>query len=363
MTQNINVGRIFIKGIVIFLLVEFALLSSWPDISALNVYALLRIKRERFPFSTQAPADAALDVGNLDAMFASHIVSEPKKPNEYRIFILGDSSVWGIRMNTQQTLSEQINKLNLTCNNKFAKSYNLSFPLSSASKDLMILDKAMAYQPDLIIWFVTLNTLSPKARLNNILIAQNPVEFYQLGKQYNFLPRKYKPPTLLDYVSEKQRSLFHLFQYQAYSLVQLATGKDQIQFPLAPTRPTELSNNINFDGLRPPVLSLSNISLDQIQDFYERVGNTPILLVNEPILIMNKIPNSDVRYNEYYPRWIYDQYRFYLADAASQNKWNYLDLWNFLSPDFFTNTPLHISPNGEYQLAKKLAPAIQKLCP
>lgn len=363
MFNSIRPWHIIIKSGILFVLFETVLCFSNINFGAINLYAPLGLLRKRFPVSSQAPYDAALNVGNLDTMFASHVVSKPKKPNEFRIFVLGDSSVWGVRMDTQQTLTEQINRLDLACGNKTPISYNLSFPLSSASKDLMILDKAMSYQPDLIIWFITWNTLSPKARLNNILITQNPAEFYQLGKQYDFLPPKYQASNFMDNIVTRQRTLFHVIQYQAYSIVQLATGRDQIQFPLGATRPAELSNNISFDGLKPPLLPESSISLDQVRDFYKRAENTPVILVNEPILILNDIPNSDIRYNEYYPRWIYDQYRLYLNKAASQNNWDYLDLWNFLTPDYFTNTPLHVSPDGEYQLAEKITPAIQEFCP
>jgi lysophospholipase L1-like esterase len=81
------------------------------------------------------------------------------------------------------------------------------------------------------------------------------------------------------------------------------------------------------------------------------------------MLILNGIPNTDIRYNSYYPRWVYDQYRQYLDEAADQNGWDYLDLWNMFPPNYFTDTPLHLKPEGERQLAEALVPAIQKFCP
>ncbi len=119
---------------------------------------------------------------------------------------------------------------------------------------------------------------------------------------------------------------------------------------------------MTFDGLKPPTLSASQISLDQVKNFYQLAGNIPVLLVNEPMLVVSDKPNSDIRYNEYFPRWIYDQYRQYLGEAALQNKWDYLDLWNIFSPGYFANTPLHLLAEGEHQLAEILAPSIQNTC-
>lgn len=362
MIQNINAGRIFIKGIVIFLLAEFVFLSFRPDISLLNVYGALGIKRQRFPTSTHAPADAALDVGNLDAMFASHIVSQPKADNEFRVLLLGDSAMWGFLLQPEQALSGQINALNLTCGNKKVQVYNLSYPRSSATKDLMILDKAMKYKPDLIIWPVTLYTLMPKTRIDHWLIGQNPEELYSLDARFHFLPKNYPPESLSDKILGPQRELFRVLRYQLYSVVNLATGIDQIQTTYDNV-PAELPSDLKFEGMNPPTVTPQQISIDEVQDFYLLAKNVPIILVNEPIQIVKDVPNSDIYYNFYYPRWVYDQYHQILGVAAAQNGWNYLDLWDKFTSDYYTNTPLHLNPEGERQLAEMLAPSIQKACP
>lgn len=363
MQNTVNPWRVLLKGVLLFLAFEYALLSLHPDLGFLNAYAALDLQRERFPISTLSPVDDALDVGNLDAMFASHIVSRPKDPNEYRVLVLGDSAVWGIGLKPEQTLPDQLDALGLTCGDKKMRFYNLSFPRSSATKDLMILDKAMQYQPDMIVWLITWYTLMPKTRVDHWLVVQNPAEFYKLGRRFDFLPKEdSRPPTLADQILAQQRALFRVARYQLYSLIQLATGLDQIPGP-PEVLPAELSSDIVFERLKPPTLKKSDVSLDQIQDFYQLAGNTPVLLINEPMLVLSGIPNSDVRYNDYYPRWVYDQYRQYLGEVAAQNGWDYLDLWNIYPPDHYTDTPLHLTPDGERQFAQDLAPAIQKVCP
>lgn len=276
--------------------------------------------------------------------------------------MLGDSAVWGIGLTPQQTFPGQLDSLRLQCGNKQVHVYNLSYPRSSTTKDLMILDKAMQYQPDMIIWLVTWYTLMPKTREDHWLITQNPEEFYKLGSQFHFLPKDFQAPSLIEQAYDRERALYRDVRYQLYSTVQVASGIDQIPGP-PEVLPNTLSSDITFEGLKPPTLRESQVSLDQVQDFMDLAGQVPTLLVNEPMLVVSGAPNSDVRYNDYYPRWVYDQYRQYLEAAAVKHGWNYLDLWNTFPAKYYTDTPLHLNPQGEQQLAAYLAPSVEKACP
>ena len=355
--------RILIKGLLLFLVLESIVVWALPGLRPFNVYAALGMKRLRFPLSTVSPADDAQDVGNLDEMFATHVVSNPKAPDEFRVLVLGDSAVWGLQLRPDQTLPGQLDALGLTCDNKRVRVYNLSFPRSSATKDLMILDKAKQYQPDMILWLVTWYTLMPKTRVDHWLVTQNPEEFYKLGHRFDFLPKDISSPTAVDDLTSRGRALLRETRFQVYSLVQLATGLDQIPGP-PEVLPTTLSADVTFEGLKPPTLRKSQVSLDQVADFYAVAEDTPVVLINEPIQVVDSsVENSDVRYDSYYPRWVYDQYRQYLGEAAAAHGWNYVDLWNTFPASLFTDTPLHLNPRGQHLLAETIAPSIQKGCP
>ncbi len=100
-----------------------------------------------------------------------------------------------------------------------------------------------------------------------------------------------------------------------------------------------------------------------LRDGWKIAGDTPILLVNEPILVSGG-QNSDVRYNFYYPRWAYDQYRQQLDQAADQNGWDYLDAWNIVPESEFTNSAIHMTPFGVSLLAKTVAAKLfATVCP
>jgi hypothetical protein len=364
MSPVVRPWRVLAKGVALFLIFEFGFVTLHPSLEWLNVYNSPALKRERFPVSTNAPEDAALDVYNLDAMFASHIVSEPKAANEYRVFILGDSSVWGVGLTPEQTLSGQMNALGLKYGSKNVRVYNLSFPLPSSTKDLMILDKAMAYQPDKIIWLITWFTLIPKSRWDHILIRRNPDEMSKLGQRFNFLSKNNQgsASSWITPVKNQNQTLFWVLRYQLYSLINLATRMDQIPGP-PEVLPQQLSRDPTFQGMRPPTLNIASVSLDQVQDFYVLAGNVPVLLINEPIEVLTNVPNSNIRYDVDYPRWVYDQYRQYMSAATAQNHWNYLDLWNVFPSRDFTDTPLHLMPADETELARMIAPAVTQGCP
>lgn len=362
MKAKVNPWRLLAKSVLILLIFELALVSIQPNLGMLDLHAHLNLLRKRFPISTHSSQDDAQDLGDLDTMFTSHVISQPKGADEFRVLVLGDSATWGIGLTPEQTLTGQMNALRLKCGKQNVHVYNLSFPRSSATKDLMILDKAMAYQPDMIIWLITWYTLMPKTRVDHWLVTQNQLEFYQLGRRLDFLPKGYQAPTLADLISYENNALFHILRYEFYIPIEIATGLDQIPGP-PEQLPKELSSDPTFEGMSPPTLQKWQVSLDQVKDFYELAGNTPVLLVNEPMQVLQGVPNSDIRYNDYYPRWVYDQYREYVQQDVNTHGWHYLDLWNAFPASDFTDTPLHLSPNALGRLAQKLAPSIQKTCP
>jgi hypothetical protein len=87
----------------------------------------------------------------------------------------------------------------------------------------------------------------------------------------------------------------------------------------------------------------------------------PMLLINEPILISNGA-NSDIRYNFFYPRWAYDKYRQILSEHAGTGKWHYLDFWDLIPMQEFTNSGVHLTPKGEAMLTAEIVEVIQNIC-
>ena len=86
----------------------------------------------------------------------------------------------------------------------------------------------------------------------------------------------------------------------------------------------------------------------------------PLMVINEPIFIASGA-NSDIRYNEFYPRWAYDEYLSYLDQWMQEHAHEYINAWDLLPSSGFTDTPFHRTPTGEKIFAEYLAPQIQNL--
>jgi hypothetical protein len=96
---------------------------------------------------------------------------------------------------------------------------------------------------------------------------------------------------------------------------------------------------------------------------HDLAGPVPILIVNEPIYIATG-QNSDIRYNDVYPRWAFDQYRDVMNTETQKSQWKYLDLWNAVPAGEFSDTSLHVSAQGERVLIQSINPTLQEIaCP
>ena len=71
--------------------------------------------------------------------------------------------------------------------------------------------------------------------------------------------------------------------------------------------------------------------------------------------------NSDLRYNNSYPRWAYDQYRQIMFDEAINEQRAFIDLWDVIGQEYFIDDIFHLSPEGERLMAEVLAPDLQEM--
>jgi hypothetical protein len=137
-----------------------------------------------------------------------------------------------------------------------------------------------------------------------------------------------------------------------------ATGIDQAIPVGIPLRQSDFDEDISWQDLtEPTALTADHLAIDVLAAGIKMAGDVPILIVNEPMFVSNG-RNSDLRYNSFYPRWAYDAYRELLTATAESNHWLYLDLWNNIPPDEFTDSPVHLTPEGNVLLAEKIMPYI-----
>jgi hypothetical protein len=82
-----------------------------------------------------------------------------------------------------------------------------------------------------------------------------------------------------------------------------------------------------------------------------------MLIVNEPVYIGHG-QAAALRYNNLYPRWAYDAYRERLASEAAARGWAYVDLWDTVARDQFTDSPVHVTPEAARQISGAVQTAL-----
>ncbi|NJL93973.1 MAG: hypothetical protein HC915_09705 [Anaerolineae bacterium] len=135
------------------------------------------------------------------------------------------------------------------------------------------------------------------------------------------------------------------------------TGRDQAIPASYVPRANDLAADLSWQGLREPQPLADFLAFDVLAAGAALVGEVPLVMINEPMFIADGA-NSHLRYNFFYPRWAYDQYRLLLGLRAAREGWHYLDWWDRLPPAEFTDSPVHLTPAGTAQLAALLAPVI-----
>jgi len=361
--SRIRLFAVLLKAILLIALCNFAFifLKGIP-LGKLSLYNSVFPGRERLPFG-EHPQAYNFSLFNLDAMFASHVlVGTPKAPDEYRVFLIGDSSVWGTLLTPEQTLAGQLNSSAISACEKKVQVYNLGYPYISLMQELMILDEALQYQPDMVIWLTTLESLPRDKQFGSPLVANNPERVRQLIAKYE-LNADPNDSALINaskwdqtFVS-RRRELSDLLRLQMYGALWASTGIDQFYPESYERAQIDLEASDEFHELT----SLRNTLAFDVLDAGMSAAPVLTILVNEPILISNGL-NSDVRYNFFYPRWAYDEYRAMLAERAAARNWHYLDLWDIAPIEEFTNSGVHLTPEGEALLTGKIAEAIQTTC-
>jgi hypothetical protein len=363
------VARILAKAALLFLLMDllFAACNPIAGLGRLSAYNHLFPGRARLPYGENSEKSYNLSLFDLDAMFSSHELAAGEKPaDEYRVILIGDSSTWGFLLQPDETLAAALNKANVTLpDGRRVVFYNLGYPVMSLMKDLLVLSRLRQYDPDLIIWPFTLESFPYDKQLYPPLLQHNPAPVRQLIDQFqlkletqnpNFIMASPWDRTLLGSL----RALADWWRLQLYGVMWAATGIDQ-DIPQEYTpRLENLSADDSFHNLQPPHLSAEDLALDILQAGIQLAGDTPILLINEPMFI-SQGQNSDIRYNFYYPRWAYDDYRRILREQSSQRGWNYADLWDAIPPGEFTNTAVHLSPEGNRLLASQILPLVKEI--
>jgi hypothetical protein len=361
------IRRVVLKSTLLFFVLNiiYALAQPLPTISQLSAYNMLVPGRERFPYSDNPSEAFSLSYGVIEGLFAAHEIDASDVPEDaYQVVLIGDSSVWGVLLDVDETLSGCINVGDYTTTaGQEIVVHNLGYPVLSVFKDVLILEEALTYEPDAVVWLVTLQALFDNEQLRHPILQTNPdrvrgfIEAYDLQLDMSDLPQ----PNFFDRtIIGQRRELAEWLRLQVYGLAWWMTKADYAPggFLGAPVRNLAASEGIlNRDDINIGNLDSQGVLAWDVLDTGVALAENaevPLLLVNEPIFISDGL-NSDIRYNEYYPRWAYDEYRESLRARTQSNGWRYLDLWDRVPAEAFTDTPFHYRPPYTCEVAADIA--------
>ncbi len=362
--KEINYFRVFLKGSFLFIIFNLLIALWQPEVGRFSLYNSLFTGRERLPFGENPKQSYNLSLFDLNAMFASHVLHGAEKAqDEFRVIAIGDSSVWGTLLKPEETLTGQLNGMKLSACGKDVAVYNVGYPTISLTKDIMLLEYAMQYEPDLILWLTTLDAF-PLEKQASPIVLNNEETIREIEKEYGL-------KTVINEFEEKtfwgktfigdRRAWADLIRLQMYGVMWSATGIDQIYSDDYEKAQTDFDEDESYHNFIKPNLDENLLALNALETGFRIAGETPMILVNEPMLISSG-NNSDIRYNFFYPRWAYDEYRKMMFTLSEENYWQYVDLWNIAPAGEFTNSAIHLTPNGEKMLAESLAPYVVESC-
>lgn len=365
--------RVLVKAIALFLLLNvlYVMATPLPAISSLTVYNSMVPGRERLPYSDNPSEARNLSLQRIEGMVASHVITRDKAPDEYRVVFVGDSSVWGVLLDNNHTLTGCINNSNLlTSDGRTVIAYNLGYPVLSVLKDLMILEDGLDYDVDAVVWVTTMQALFDNEQLRHPIVGNNSdlaaalIGRYELAVDTSTLRAddSFFERTIVG----QRRELSDWLRYQVYGLAWWMTGEDYapVQYLGAPVSNLPASRGIlnRSDVREEGLIEQGLLAVDVLEAGLEMLAGkgVPVLIVNEPIFISSGL-NSDLRYNEYYPRWAYDEYRSWLIRRADEGGWNLLDLWDAVAANKFTDTPFHYDSSVSCAVADQIGVGILEL--
>ena len=123
---RIRLFPVLLKATFLFALFNFGFIFLQDaSLAKFSLYNSVFPGRERLPYG-EVRESYNLSLFDIDAMFASHAIAGAEKtPDEYRVLLIGDSSVWGTLLKPEETLAGQLNAKAITACGKSITHQNL----------------------------------------------------------------------------------------------------------------------------------------------------------------------------------------------------------------------------------------------
>ena len=312
----------------------------------------------------------------LEPLLDAHQIGQPKRPDEFRVAVLGDSGSFDLFAPARDAIPGQMTRLNASIGGRRVRAYNLSYQTPNPLKDLVVEAHALGRSPDAIVWFVTLYDLAadtpPPFRPDvHLVLRVNRDDLRALAERFSIStwetralfgePDRWWRRSLL-FDGGRYRDLAMLVARGALDALTPGDPSDTWR----PRRPwigaAPLPAEPLFRELGPDLPPMPNARWTAIEAGKALADErrVPLLLVNDPIFRASG-PGADREYNSYYGRAIYDRYRAVLARYCAERGIALLDLWDFLGPREFDDTPQHYLPGANARIARAVTEKLAEM--
>lgn len=359
-------GRVLIKALVIVVMLNAILLAGRINpvrllVENVNSWWLVGHGRARLTY----PSDFQNGQLPVEALLNAHAVNyDAKSEDEYRVLLLGESGIAGWGLEDYETLSAQLTALGIEVGGRQVVAYNLAYPQPGAARDLVTLDAALAYDPDLVIWFITPAALNDEIDIvgaNRVFFDLNRARLAALVDQYPDLLADWYEPRYAEPSSDMWLSQWVAIRDQELLPIWL----NALLYPFIPPDLAVSDRRIGQEPVpdealytddHPGFAEMPNATWNILRAACLRTEEegVELLLVNEPMLVGSG-GASDINYNVQYQRAMYDRYRDTLSAFSAEHGIGYVDLWNIVPASRFTDTPLHMDAQGQAILADAVA--------
>lgn len=344
-------ARIFTKAFIVVIILNFICLvakfNPVDSITQLNLWGVVGNGRARLVYMS----DFNNGLLPLNSLLATHIIAHtPKKSNEYRVIIIGNSGPFGSGLDDNETLVAQLNGRKILVGDKLLVAYNLGYPSATVITEAMTIDAVARYEPDFVFSFVTAYMFNNRqAYLDQIypFMRSNRPRLEALANRFRLAewlsPRLSPRPILSNWIGiHDDGTLPVWFGSLFYPFVSPDLSRTSLRIANKPM-PDKPNNFQDVPGTY-PILNDAWLFLNVAQQISITAG-ARFLVVNQPTLV-NDGPHSELSYSALYGRTFYDAYHKTIAAYTKENDIDYLDLWQIVPPEHYTDSELHMDADG-----------------
>jgi hypothetical protein len=305
----------------------------------------------------------------IDPALRQHEICWRDVPGETRIVVLGNSAIFGFPLPAEQSFSARLNA-QFDAAGTPAHVFNLAWIFTYFLKDALILERALAYHPDVIVYAVTLADMSH--------LAPPPfepiIEFLRANTDTVDAMAASPPPGLAEpleavrrYFDERRLEVLAarrvnvgtylrlLLNRQARAIATALGAAPALPQPkTAGHRAVDCAKVTRQDRLFFEDFQSWNL-LGDLAAIRARSGQR-VLVINWPVA---HEPEGDC-YNGRYTNARLAEFNAWLAAETTRLELPYLDLSTLLPPSEFLDS-LHVSPGGHQQIADRVAAALTPL--